>query len=232
MKVIGYIRVSTGRQATEGLSLEAQTQRIYDFAKSKNIATENVLIFQDAGVSGRAGSRGKRAGLDDALAAVEAGDFLVAYSLSRLARSTKHLLEISEFAQSKKAHLVTLSENIDTSTASGQLLFTILGGIAEFESKVVSERVKAVTAIKKERGEKLGGVAPYGFKTELNGAGKPVLVEDADEMAVIQIAVELRRCGFSLRKIATELNVRGFRTRKNNNHNQVGVMTMLARVAA
>ncbi len=226
MRVIGYIRVSTARQADKGLSLEAQSARVHNFAASKGIDAADVSIHVDSGISGGKQSRSKRVALDAALAELKVGDFLVAYSLSRLGRSTKHLIEIVEFVKDAGANLVILDQSIDTSTAAGELLFTMLAGIAQFERTVISERVKSVTETKKNRGEKMGGIAPYGFKSVNNG--KPVLVKDDGEQLVITAARQLREAGMSLAKIATELSKRGFKTRKGGAHYAMSVKRMLA----
>lgn len=131
-KAIGYIRVSTEQQAEEGVSLAAQKAKIAAWCEINDYELANVFV--DAGISGK--SMDKRQGLRDALAAVKKGGVLVVYSLSRLARSTKDTLAISEQLGKAGADLVSLSEKIDTTGAAGKMMFRMLAVLAEFERDV------------------------------------------------------------------------------------------------
>ena len=113
-KAIGYIRVSTTEQASEGVSLEAQRAKIAAWAVANDY--ELVAIHEDAGITGT--SMEKRAGLQAAIAATGKGMALVAYSISRLARSTADMLEIAAGLEKKGADLVSLTEKIDTTAAA------------------------------------------------------------------------------------------------------------------
>ena len=70
------------------------------------------------------------------------GDTVVIESLSRLGRSTKDLIELTELFQNKSVHLVSLKEQIDTSTSTGKLLFTLMSAIAQFERDVIADRTR------------------------------------------------------------------------------------------
>ena len=112
-QAIGYIRVSTEQQANEGVSLEAQKAKIAAWCVTNGY--ELVNVFVDAGISGK--SMDKRPGLQDAMKSLKKGMALVSYSLSRLARSSKDALSIGETVAKRKADMVSLSEQIDTTTA-------------------------------------------------------------------------------------------------------------------
>lgn len=84
------------------------------------------------------------------------GDTVYIHSLDRLARSTKDLLDIVEELQSKGIHLVSSKESIDTSTATGKLMLTMIGAIAEFERANLLERQKEGIAIAKKEGKYMG----------------------------------------------------------------------------
>jgi len=207
MKVIGYVRVSTEGQATEGVSLEAQKNKIRAWAELKGVA--EVEIFIDAGVSGcRADNR---EALQDALRAIAEGDALVVYSLSRLARSTKDTLEIADRLDRLGADLVSLSENIDTTTAAGKMVFRILAVLSEFERGLVSERTKAALAHKKSQNKRVGTI-PYGYQLASDGE---TLEPCPDESRVKRLVRRLKKKGMSLRKISRELTERGFRSRND-----------------
>ena len=135
-KAIGYIRVSTQGQADEGVSLEAQRAKIAAWCALND--AELVAVFEDAGMSG--GSMNGREGLHAAMKAAGKGMALVCYSISRLARSTRDMLEIAERLDKKGADLVSLTEKIDTTTASGRMVFKMLAVLADFERDQIGER--------------------------------------------------------------------------------------------
>lgn len=130
MQTIGYVRVSTSRQATGGVSVETQRERIAVWSVANGYELGEVYV--DAGMSG--GRADNRPALQAALAhACRARAALVTYSLSRLARSTRDALAISERLSGAGADLVSLSERIDTTTAAGKMVFRMLAVLAEFE---------------------------------------------------------------------------------------------------
>lgn len=208
MKAIGYIRVSTQGQVEDGISLSAQEAKVRAWA---DLNGAEVVIFRDEGLSGKRADN--RPGLQEALAAVEKGDALIVYSLSRLARSTKDTITIAEALDKRGADLVSLSEKIDTTTAAGKMVFRMLAVLSEFERDQVSERTRFALAHKRANGEKTGGDVPFGYRL---GDGR--LVPDAGEQKAIALIRELRGAGASLRTIARELEVRGCRTKTGRAH--------------
>lgn len=207
---IGYIRVSTSGQAIDGVSLDAQKAKIAAWCDLNGY--ELGAIYEDAGVSG---CKHDRPGLAAALAAANKGDVVIAYSISRFARSTKHLLEISESLAKREIDMVSLSERIDTTSAAGKMVFRMMAVLAEFERDQVSERTKTALQHKKSKGEKLGGQAPFGNDSAVNDDGVKVLTVNQAERIIINAVIDLRKAGLSLRKIAAELAKRGFLSRTN-----------------
>jgi DNA invertase Pin-like site-specific DNA recombinase len=187
---------------------------------------EAVSIFVDAGLSGKRADN--RPGLQEALNVVGKGDALIVYSLSRLARSTKDTISIAERLDKRGADLVSLTERIDTTTAAGKMVFRMLAVLSEFERDQVSERTRFALAHKRANGEKTGGDVPYGYRLE-DGQ----LIEDASEQKAIGLIRELHAAGYSLRKIASELEARGYATKNGNSHwHPQSVKQVLERVAA
>lgn len=136
-KVFGYSRVSLERQV-EKTSLDAQKSRIEAWALANGLTVDQT--FTDAGISGKRADN--RPALQEALEAViKTKGILVVYSLSRLARSTKDAIGISERLDRAGADLVSLSEKLDTSTASGKMVFRMMAVLAEFERDQLAERV-------------------------------------------------------------------------------------------
>ena len=119
-KAVGYVRVSTEGQATEGVSLEAQKGRIEAWCSANGYTLAAMHV--DAGLSGKRADN--RPGLQAALADVcKSGGVLVVYSLSRLARSVPDAFRISERLAKRGADLVSLSESIDTTSAMGRAFY-------------------------------------------------------------------------------------------------------------
>jgi DNA invertase Pin-like site-specific DNA recombinase len=137
---IGYARVSTEDQ---NLALQLDALR----------AAGCTRVFCDEGVSGAARSR---PALQQALAALRPGDTLVTWRLDRLGRSLSHLIDIIEDLGSGRIEFCSLLEGMDTTTASGEFAFHILGAMAHFERRIIGERTKAGMASAKARGVVLG----------------------------------------------------------------------------
>ena len=164
-QAFGYIRVSTTGQAVDGVSLEAQRARIEAYCLLNEL--ELAAVFVDAGISGKRADN--RPELQNALNAVcGASGVLVCYSLSRLARSTKDTIAISERLDKAGADLVSLSEKIDTTSAAGKMVFRMLAVMAEFERDVISERTTTAMAHKKSQGERVGEI-PFGYQLAADG---------------------------------------------------------------
>jgi site-specific DNA recombinase len=221
---IGYIRVSTEGQAVDGVSLDAQRSRIQAWCACNEF--ELAGVFVDAGLSGsRADNRPE---LQAALAAVTAcKGALVVFSLSRLARSTRDTISISEQLSKAGADLVSLSEKIDSTTAAGKMVFQMLAVLAEFERNQISERTKAAMSHMREQGKFLGQL-PYGFNLATDGES---LVENLEELETVRVIQTLRTEGQSLRAIAKKLDGSNIRTKSGNSRwTHTAVRSILNRV--
>ena len=139
MEKLGYARVST------------QDQRL-DLQRQALAAAGCSVILEDQ-TSGR---QVKRPGLDKALAKLGPGVVLVVWRLDRLGRSLSHLVEVLRLIEVKGAGFVSLTENIDTTSAGGRLVFHMMGALAEFERSLIVERTQAGLSAAKARGAKLG----------------------------------------------------------------------------
>ena len=198
-KAIGYIRVSTQGQADEGVSLEAQRAKIEAWCNLND--AELVAVFEDAGVSGA--SMNGRDGLHAALKATSKGMALVCYSISRIARSTRDMLEIAERLNTRGSDLVSVTEKIDTTTAAGRMVFKMLAVLADFERDQIGERTKMALVHKRNMGE-VYAATPFGFDA-IDGR----LVEVKKEAMVIADILRMREAGSSLAEIAES---RGLKT--------------------
>lgn len=220
-KAIGYIRVSTQGQADEGVSMEAQKAKIEAWCLLNDYELES--IYEDAGISG---TKSDRCGLQQALQGVDKGSALVVYSMSRLTRSTKHMLQISDDLERSGADLVSLTENIDTTNAAGKMVFRMLAVLNEFERDQVSERTKAALEHKKANGEKYGTV-PFGFR-EVDAR----LEEVKEETAIVTQILKAREQGQTLRAIADELNQQGIKGKQGGKWYASTIRYLIKRQAA
>lgn len=153
MTIYGYQRVSTA-----GQKLSRQTDELL----SQGIAPENIYTDKDSG------GKVHRDGLDELLSKVHPGDKVVVMSFDRLARSVSQLLSISEDFQSRGIELVSVKEQIDTTSPCGKLFFTITAAFAQFEKDMNNERTKQGLQAAKKRGAKLG--RPRANQESLNEA--------------------------------------------------------------
>lgn len=135
MAIIGYVRVSTQEQN------EDRQLTIMEQYKATKVFTEKI-----------SGKNTDRPQLKKMLEYVREGDTLVIESYSRLARSTKDLINLVEQLKAKGVNLISTKENIDTSTPQGRLMFTIFAGLAEFERECTLQRQAEGIAEAKKRG--------------------------------------------------------------------------------
>ena len=159
MKAIGYIRVSTEEQATQGISLDAQRAKIEAYARVKDLSL--VGIVEDAGKSAK---DLKRPGVQEVLekARKRQIDAVIIVKLDRMFRSTVDALNTAKDFDRRGVALHSISESLDTQSAMGKFFFTLTAALAEMERGLVGERTKAALARKKEKGEVYGEI-PYGF---------------------------------------------------------------------
>lgn len=207
MKAYGYVRVSTSSQADNGVSLDAQEEKIKAWCIANGYRLDTV--FSDRGMSAKRADN--RPQLQKAISAVcqSRNGCLVVYSLSRLARSTKDAIGIAERLEKAGADLVSLSERIDTTSAAGKMMFRLLAVLAEFERDLVSERTKSAMQHKKSNGQRVGTV-PYGFDLANDGS---TLVENESEQKVLADILDMRRSGQTLVQIADALTERNIPTK-------------------
>lgn len=210
-KAVGYIRVSTEEQTTNGHGLDIQERAIRSFCDSQEY--ELVSIVSDAGASGakRPEDRnGFRQILE--LATVRAFSVLVVWKFDRLARNL--LFSVSTVDELRNQHGVVLrsvTEPIDTATHMGGMIFAILASFAAEERRVITGRTLGGKKEKASRGGFAGGAVPLGYKRDLQGG----LLIDAQESRVIHEIVRMRQQGCSLHAISTALNTEGHKSKRS-----------------
>src|SRR6202790_405795 len=178
-RAVLYSRVST----TNGQDPEVQSREIREYCQRRGWPL--VGEYVDAGISG---AKERRPQLDRLIADAHKRKFevIVVWKFDRFARSVSHLLRALENFRALGIEFVSLSEQIDTSTPTGKMIFTVLGAVAELERSLIAERVRAGLRNAKAKGKQLG---------------RPRVSVD-----VAQIA-RLRASGASWPQIARELGV-------------------------
>jgi len=187
-----YVRVSTNRQAKSGHSIDTQPALLTEAAEREGFRVE---VITETG----SGRNTARPGLNGALDRLAKGEAQALYALDtdRLARSTMHLLDISQRAVKEKWRLVITTAQVDTSTPSGEAFLTMAAAFAQFESRMISERVKRQHQARRDRGE-IWGVT-NGNKSKLPEKTRALIMH-------------LRAQGISLAKIAAQLASQGVPT--------------------
>lgn len=179
MRVAIYSRVSTNRQDIKNQLLELR----------KYCQRMNYEIFNEYSDIGISGTKFDRPGLQLMLshAFKREFDILLVWKLDRLGRSMVDLINILDKLRSKNIDFVCLTQNIDTTTPAGKLMFHIIGAVAEFERDLIKERVKAGLIRAREDGIKLG---------------RPPIEND-----IVERIKKLREKNYSMREISNKLNV-------------------------
>jgi len=199
-QAIIYCRVSTARQASEGVSLDAQKLACEELCKRNKWPIAGVFI--EEGISGR--NADTRPELTAALNRVcELQGVLVFYSLSRLARSMKDTFEIADKISGCGGQLSSVTDQIDTTTGMGKFFFAILAALARLESDIISERIKAANDYTVQtKGYRTQGEQPFGWTIDPKSGER---VEVAEEQEIIAEVLGAR-VGRSLDKTAAYLN--------------------------
>lgn len=172
MPQIGYARVSTHEQE---LDLQLDALR----------AAGCERIFEDRGVSG---VKVARPGLDDLVRFVRDGDVLTVYKLDRLGRSMAHLLALVAELEARGVGFRSLTENVDTTTPGGRLVFHLFGALAQFERDLIAERTKAGLAAALVRGRK--GGRPRSVSTPK--LAEALRLKNGGQLTIVEIAKRLR----------------------------------------
>lgn len=191
LRALTYGRVSTGRQAASGLSMEDQRESLAAIVEQRGWT--HVAHVTDPGISGR--KVANRRGLIEALDRLDRGeaDVLVASKVDRVSRSTEDFARLLNRAERNGWAVVVLDCDVDTTTAAGRLVVNVVSAAAEFESRRIGERVRTVHAIRRAQGKR---------------AGQPPLLPGAIRQRIARERAE----GRSLGAIAKGLNAEGVPT--------------------
>ncbi len=197
----GYVRVSTATQVSHGISLSTQQERIKEHCIYRKLNL--VEFYIDAGLSGK--DTINRPELLRLLNDSKRGDYIIICELSRLSRSTKDSLTILEDLKTKGVNLVCLSPDIDFSTATGTLIFTVISAISKLERERIADNVKN-NLQQLSKNNKLRSRPSFGYKF----VGKDKDFEPVPEQqAVIQKIISLFEKDACISRVVDQLNKDG-----------------------
>lgn len=226
-RIVGYVRVSTEKQAQEGLGLQVQQEAIKRWARENGYRL--VKICSDNGVSGTLEDT-DRPGLTEALNLIAAGkaDGLVVYTLDRLARR----LHIQEAVLQKvwqhggRAFSVESGEILQDDPEDPVRTFVrqVLGAVSELERGMIGRRLRNGRRAKSDRGGFAYGSPPFGYRAE---AGE--LVPDKEEQKALDLIRRLHGQGRSLRQIAEALEAAGHKPRRADHWHAESVRRIVGR---
>ncbi len=219
IRAAGYARVSQERAARNGYGLAAQQAELKRFIEYKGWQLAGV--YREEGVSGY---RKDRPALDRLLADAKGGRFQVAVfsSIDRAGRSVRDVIEIDRTLRAAGVNTVFLREGVDTSTPTGELFRNIMASLAEFEGRVIYERLSKGKRQKAAEDGYVGGWLPYGYR---NDGGIAVVPEEA---AIVRRIFRWHATGRSLRWIAARLSEQGVKTKRGGVWRPSTVQGMLA----
>src|SRR3984957_8042424 len=207
MRAVGYVRVSTDKQADRGVSLEAQAEKIRAMAVVHNAELLDIIV--DGGESAKSL---QRPGMERLLALVDGKkvEAVIIAKLDRLTRSVKDLCTLLERFSRRGVTLISVAESLDTGSAAGRLVLNIMTAVSQWEREAIGERTRDAMSHKRSQGERVGNIA-YGSR--LSGDGQR-LEPDPEEQAPLGKIRRLRGQGATLRGIAATLNQSKLRTRR------------------
>ncbi len=227
--LVAYLRVSTAEQADSGLGLEAQRRAVEQYASLYGLTIADVIV--DDGYSAKDLERPGMRRVQELLDRGKVSGVIVA-KLDRLTRSVRDVGELVEryFAEGR-ARLVSVGEQVDTTSASGRLVLNVLASVGQWEREAIGERTKAALKSKRERGERAGAL-PFGFELDPSDESGQRLRECKREQAAIREAVKLRGQGMTTTAIADALTERHAKAARGERFYQPFVWKLLRDRAA
>src|SRR2546425_2421726 len=165
MRAIGYVRVSTDKQAEDGVSLEVQEVKIRAMAVVQGAELLDLIV--DGGESAK---NLMRPGMERLLALVNERkvDTVIIAKLDRLTRSVKDLCGLLELFEKRNVALISVAESLDTGSAAGRLAITIMGAVSQWERETIGERTRDAMQHMKSNSQRVGNIA-YGYRRSAAG---------------------------------------------------------------
>lgn len=227
-KAIGYIRVSTEEQVKHGSGLEIQINEIKEYCKKNNI--ELLHVFEDAGVSG-ANDVAKRKGLNNLFDYCKENrvNKVIITKMDRLARDLYIQLWIEKELKIYDIEVLSINEdNLNGDDYMTKAMRQMVGVFAELEKNRISDRLLRGRRTKANKGIKASGNTPIGYRYQYSEQGKnPVVVIDAQKAEIVKKIFSSYLKGYSLQKIANELNRKFITTERGNEWSKQTIQKIL-----
>ena len=208
-----YVRVSTEEQAQEGYSIRAQEEKLRDYAKVKDWLVYK--IYMDEGISGK--NITERPAINEMIEDIKNGKVqnVLVFKIDRLTRSIVDLMHLIELFNTHDCAFNSLTESIDTQSATGRMFIKILGIFAEFERENISERVRTGFERKVKEGYTLAtNIISYGYDRK---KGEKIQTINEEEAVVVkEIFNMFLNNHMSYGKIAKNLNGRNISTKNGS----------------
>ena len=208
MKTAIYVRVSTEEQAKEGFSIGAQKDKLQNYIKIMD--WELCGIYIDEGISGK--NITDRPDINRLIADIKKNKInnVLVFKIDRLTRSIRDLVSLMDLFQEYNCGFSSLTESIDTNTASGRMFIKIIGIFAEFERENLIERVSIGKEKKARDGYTNSSIAAYGYSREL---GNRLITVNKEEAKIVKkiFSMYLKKHN-TFEAIAKELNMRGIKS--------------------
>ncbi len=220
-----YVRVSTVEQADKGVSLDAQQARCREYLQANKHRVSEV--YCDAGISAK---NLKRPALQTLMQDAEGGRIagVVVMKLDRLSRSVSDLIELAELFSLWGVPLKSVSEDFDTGTAMGRMIFNVMGSVAQMERERIGERVKESFHHIKSKGGYTGSACPIGLKA-VGKKGERQLVEDEACSYIVKEAWTIVLKGGSLMNVIEHFNEHGLKTKRGAAWSKQRISALLKR---
>jgi putative DNA-invertase from lambdoid prophage Rac len=198
MNVFAYLRVSTSKQAEDGMSIEVQEQQVEAYANLHNLSVNHWR--RDRGVSGSIPLAERFSGkilLEEA----QSGDVIIAAKLDRMFRNARDALNTLEQLKNKGVALHFIDLGGDVCNGIGKLVFTILSAVAEQERTRIRERISEAKEKMRSEDRYQGGKIPFGYRVDSDGK----LVDDELQQRCLKFMKVQRDEGLSYREISKRL---------------------------
>ncbi|RYI28278.1 recombinase family protein [Bacillus infantis] len=225
--IVGYLRVSTIEQSEEGFSLEAQEAEIRKHCEQHNL---NLLgIFCDAGITGT--SIEKRKEFQRMLSVIANAkevygtevQYVMAWKLSRLSRNMRDLVNTLDYLERHNVYIKTVTDGIDTSTATGRSIIMFSGIMAEMERENIVSQCRLGMKQRARKGNYNGGKV-LGYKSN---SDKELEIDEDEAKIVREIFRMFTEENWGYKKIATQLNYMGYKTIKGRDWSINGIKQVI-----
>ena len=210
-----YTRVSTAAQ-TEGFSLEAQQERLYEYAEYRDL--EIAGDYCDAGRSGKSikGRPEFQRMMDDIISQKDNISYVLVFKLSRFGRNAADVLKSMQLLTDYGVDLVSVDDSIDSSTQGGRLTLTILSAVAEIERDNITDQFMAGRLQKIRDGKWSGGSVPYGYRS----VDRELTIDPYEAKIVRKIFDLYMQEDMGATSVAVTLNDEGYLRKENGGADQ------------